>query len=63
MQYAGRILRPHPGKITAEVCDYDIEIGVLASSPAKRAPGYISLGFPDPAQRYPDGNQPAQKVG
>ncbi len=49
VQYAGRILRPYPGKITAEVHDYhDIGTGVLASSLAKRAPGYTSLGFPDP---------------
>jgi superfamily II DNA or RNA helicase len=49
VQYVGRILRPHPGKTTAEVHDYhDINTGVLASSLAKRAPGYLSLGFPDP---------------
>jgi superfamily II DNA or RNA helicase len=49
VQYAGRILRAYPGKITAEVHDYhDIGTGVLASSLAKRAPGYVSLGFPDP---------------
>jgi superfamily II DNA or RNA helicase len=49
VQYAGRILRAHPGKTTAEVHDYhDINTGVLASSLAKRAPGYVSLGFPDP---------------
>ncbi|HEX6359591.1 DEAD/DEAH box helicase [Actinophytocola sp.] len=49
VQYVGRILRPHPGKTTAEVHDYhDVDTGVLASSLAKRAPGYISLGFPDP---------------
>ena len=49
VQYVGRILRPHPGKATAEVHDYhDARTGVLASSLAKRAPGYISLGFPDP---------------
>ncbi|MFD8492264.1 DEAD/DEAH box helicase family protein [Amycolatopsis sp. NPDC059657] len=49
VQYAGRILRAHPGKSTAEVHDYhDINTGVLASSLAKRAPGYVSLGFPDP---------------
>lgn len=48
-QYAGRILRPFPGKTTAEVHDYhDTATGVLASSLAKRAPGYTSLGFPDP---------------
>lgn len=49
VQYVGRILRPHPGKTTAEVHDYhDVDTGVLASSLAKRAPGYMSLGFPDP---------------
>lgn len=49
IQYAGRVLRPHPGKNTAEVHDYhDIHVGVLASSLAKRAPGYTKLGFPDP---------------
>ncbi len=35
--------------VTAEVHDYhDHGTGVLASSLAKRAPGYASLGFPDP---------------
>jgi len=49
VQYAGRILRPYDGKATAEVHDYHDEFtGVLASSLAKRAPGYTSLGFPDP---------------
>ena len=49
VQYVGRVLRPHPGKTTAEVHDYhDTATGVLASSLAKRAPGYTSLGFPDP---------------
>ena len=49
VQYVGRILRAHPGKGTAEVHDYhDIATGVLASSLSKRAPGYASLGFPDP---------------
>ncbi|NMM24603.1 MAG: DEAD/DEAH box helicase family protein [Phycicoccus sp.] len=49
VQYAGRILRAHPGKSTAEVHDYhDIATGVLGSSLAKRAPGYTNLGFPDP---------------
>jgi superfamily II DNA or RNA helicase len=49
VQYVGRILRPHPGKTTAEVHDYhDVLEGVLASSLAKRAAGYLSLGFPDP---------------
>jgi superfamily II DNA or RNA helicase len=49
VQYAGRILRPYDGKTTAEVHDYvDERTSVLASSLAKRAPGYTSLGFPDP---------------
>ena len=49
VQYVGRVLRPYPGKTTAEVHDYhDIDTRVLASSLAKRAPGYTSLGFPDP---------------
>jgi superfamily II DNA or RNA helicase len=49
VQYVGRILRPYDGKTTAEVHDYHDELtGVLASSLAKRAPGYTSLGFPDP---------------
>jgi len=40
---------PHAGKATAEVHDYhDVLTGVLASSLSKRAPGYRSLGFPDP---------------
>jgi putative transposase len=46
---AGRVLRPHPGKTTAEIHDYhDTLTGVVASSLAKRAPGYRSIGFPDP---------------
>jgi len=49
VQYVGRILRPYPGKEVVEVHDYhDINTGVLASSLTKRAPGYTSLGFPDP---------------
>jgi superfamily II DNA or RNA helicase len=49
VQYAGRVLRGHPGKITVEVHDYhDPATPVLASSLAKRAPGYVALGFPDP---------------
>jgi superfamily II DNA or RNA helicase len=55
VQYAGRILRAHPGKSTAEVHDYhDIATGVLASSLAKRSPGYTSLGFPDPRGSRPN---------
>jgi superfamily II DNA or RNA helicase len=68
LQYAGRILRPYDGKATAEVHDYHDELtGVLASSLAKRAPGYTSLGFPDP-RKLPytpsaDPARPAQLEG
>jgi len=49
VQYVGRILRAHPDKTIAEVHDYyDVETSVLAASLARRAPGYLSLGFPDP---------------
>lgn len=49
VQNAGRILRPYPGKEAAVVHDYhDVLTPVLASSLSKRAPGYASLGFPDP---------------
>lgn len=52
VQYAGRILRSYPGKITAEIHDYhDTSTPVLADSLAKRAPGYTSLGFPDPRRQ------------
>jgi superfamily II DNA or RNA helicase len=48
-QYAGRILRSHQDKTTAEVHDYlDVRTGVLAAMLAKRGPGYTGLGFPDP---------------
>jgi hypothetical protein len=48
-QYAGRVLRSHENKTTAEVHDYlDERTGVLAAMLAKRAPGYTGLGFPDP---------------
>ncbi len=52
VQYAGRVLRPYPGKTTAEIHDYhDVGTGVLAASLGRRAPGYRSLGFPDPRTR------------
>ena len=54
MQYVGRILRPYPGKETAEVHDYhDVGTGVLAATPAGRAPGYTSLGSPTPGGSNP----------
>jgi superfamily II DNA or RNA helicase len=54
VQYAGRILRPYPGKETAEVHDYhDSSTGILAATLAGRAPGYTSLGFPDPRRITP----------
>lgn len=49
VQYVGRIIRPHPGKDSAQVHDYhDVHVPVLAHSLIRRAPGYTSLGFPDP---------------
>ena len=49
VQYAGRVLRPYPGKTTAEVHDcHDVGTGVLASPLAKRTPSYTNLGLPDP---------------
>jgi superfamily II DNA or RNA helicase len=54
VQYVGRILRAYPGKSTAEVHDYhDAKTAVLAASLTKRAPGYTSLGFPDPRRLTP----------
>lgn len=45
----GRILRADPGKQTAEVHDHhDTDMPVHAAALAKRAPGYTTLGFPDP---------------
>ena len=53
VQYADRVLRAYPGKQTAEVHDYhDIETSVLAAALTKRAPGYLSLGFPDPRKQH-----------
>jgi hypothetical protein len=50
VQYVGRVLRAAPGKHVVEVHDYhDHQTRVLASSLRKRAPGYRSLGFPDPS--------------
>jgi 1-acyl-sn-glycerol-3-phosphate acyltransferase len=45
VQYAVRILRPFPGKATAEIHDYH---NTATSVLAKGAAGYTSLGFPDP---------------
>ena len=65
VQYAGRILRPYPGKATAEIHDYhDTATGVLAATLARRAPGYTSLGFPDPRRitPTPSAQSPANRV-
>lgn len=52
VQNVGRILRAHPGKSSVQVHDYhDVLTPVLASSLARRAPGYVALGFPDPRRR------------
>ena len=48
VQYAGRIMRPYPGKATAEIHDYHyLRTGILAAS-WPNALTYTSLGFPDP---------------
>ncbi|HEX5303946.1 MAG TPA: hypothetical protein VFW50_43820 [Streptosporangiaceae bacterium] len=48
-QYAGRILRVHENKTTAEVHDHlDERTGVLAAMLARRAPGSTGPGFPGP---------------
>jgi superfamily II DNA or RNA helicase len=63
VQYAGRVLRSYPGKITAEVHDYhDVATGVLASSLAKRAPGYTSSASPTRADRPCEVDPVAQAV-
>jgi len=52
VQYVGRVTRPYPGKTTATVHDYHHELTpVIASSLKKRAPGYITMGFPNPRTR------------
>jgi superfamily II DNA or RNA helicase len=62
-QYAGRILRSHENKTTAEVHDYlDERTGVLAAMLAKRAPGYTGLGFPDPRRLAPTPSASSQPV-
>jgi superfamily II DNA or RNA helicase len=46
VQYVGRILRSHPGKITVEVHDYvDSDVPVLAAMYRKRSRSYAQLGF------------------
>lgn len=46
MQYAGRLMRPYPGKADVEVYDYvDASIPVLAAMRTKRAWAFRSLGF------------------
>jgi len=63
VQYAERILRPHPGQSHTEIHDYhDTASGVRAESMVKRAAGYTSLGFPTPATslRHPVRAQPKE---
>jgi superfamily II DNA or RNA helicase len=46
VQCAGRVVRPSPGKDTAEVHDYhDQAVPILATSLKRRTPGYRALGF------------------
>lgn len=54
IQYAGRVLRAHPGKDTAEVHDFfDSDVPVLAASYERRKPGYRALGFLTPKEPGP----------
>lgn len=49
VQYVGRILRSHPGKVSVEVHDYVDEcVPVLAYTHARRSAAYASLGFVTP---------------
>ncbi|MDO5696949.1 MAG: helicase-related protein [Dermatophilus congolensis] len=46
VQCAGRVVRAHPGKTTAEVHDYhDNDAPILSASLHRRMPGYRRLGF------------------
>jgi hypothetical protein len=46
VQCAGRVVRPSPGKDTAEVHDYhDQAVPILATSLKRRTPGSRALGF------------------
>lgn len=46
VQCAGRVVRAHPSKTTAEVHDYhDADAPILAASLRRRMPGYRRLGF------------------
>jgi hypothetical protein len=52
------------GQATAEIHDYhDTATSVLAFSLAKRAPGYTSLGFPDPRRLTPTPSAPTAPAG
>jgi superfamily II DNA or RNA helicase len=47
VQYAGRVLRPHPDKTSVEIHDYvDVTVPVLARAHKKRHAGYTAAGFP-----------------
>lgn len=49
VQSVGRILRPVPGKVTAEIHDYvDERTPYVAASFRKRIPGYKGLGISVP---------------
>jgi hypothetical protein len=53
VQYAGRILRPHLGKTTAEIHDYhDLHTSSHRISGQTR-PRYTSIGLPDPRRPRP----------
>ena len=49
---AGLVPDVEVGRVEVDVGEHDdyhdVEVPVLAAALAKRAPGYVSLGFPDP---------------
>lgn len=50
VQYAGRLHRPHAGKVEARIVDYvDREVPVLAGMFEKRKAGYRSIGYREAA--------------
>ena len=54
VQYAGRVLRSHPGKQTAEVHDYhDAEVPVLRRALASERPATSASASPTPEEPEP----------
>ena len=63
VQYAGRILRPFPGKATAEIHDYhDTATSELAAFPAKRAPDTPASDSRPPPHPHAQISRAARKI-